>query len=320
MYNKRQLKFLDAVKRGCPNLDSDQGIYFARELEQIDRTVYEVKLPPLEAEMLLPRRQSVPLGINTHTFRLFDGKGEAIPSSGSEDAVPMVDISADESSEKLQSWALGYGWTLEELDTARATGMPLDSMRAERVRRGLGEKLNTMALLGYSKKGIKGLFNLSNTLTYSTPATGASSGTSFESKTAPLCLIDLTGMVDAIPNSTLDVEGGANKPMTMLLPKSKMRVLSTKFFDNTTDDVISRFKRIRPNITLMGANYLDTAGGSSATRAVVYDPQMVEWLVCLPFQQMPVEQKGFKFAIPCRARGGGVFTRYPKSVLYADAI
>lgn len=320
MFNKRQQKFLDAVRRGCPNLDSDQGIYFARELEQIDKTMYEVKLAPLEAELLLPRRKAVPLGINTHTWRMFDGKGEAVPSSGSEDAVPMVDVSADESSEKLQSWALGYGWTLEELDTARATGMPLDTMRAERVRRGLNEKLNNMALNGYSAKGIKGLFNLANTLTYTTPATGSSSGTSFESKDAEKCLIDLTGMVDAIPDGTLDIEGGANKPMTMLLPKSKIRVLSTKFFDSTTDDVLSRFKRIRPNVTIIGANYLDSAGSGQATRGMVYDPQMVEWLVCLPFQQMPVEQKGFKFAIPCRARGGGVFTQYPKSILYADDI
>ncbi len=318
-FTKRQEQFMSVIRQRT-TLDADQGIYFARELEQIDKTVYEVKLPPLEAEMLLPRRKPVPLGINKHTFRLFDGKGEAIPSSGGEDAVPMVDVSGDESSEVMQSWALGYGWTLDELDTARATGMPLDTMRAERVKRGLAEKLNTMALSGYAAKGIKGLFNLSNTLSYSTPATGASSGTSFESKTAPLCLIDLTGMVDAIPNTTIDIEGGAGEQMTMVLPKKSIRTLSTKFFDNTTDDVISRFKRIRPNVTIVGANYLPTAGSGGVTRGMVYNPQMVEWLVCLPFQQLPLEQKGMRFSIACRARGGGVFTRFPKSVLYADSI
>ncbi len=319
-FTERQLKFQEQVRRGCPTLDADQGIYFARELEMIDKTIYEVKLPPLEAETLLPRRKEIPLGVETFDYRLFDGKGEAIPSSGGEDAVPMVDISGAESSEKLQSWALGYGWTLDELDKARFTGMPLDTMRAERVRRGLAEKLNTMALLGYSAKGIKGLFNLSNTLTYSTPATGASSGTSFESKSAELCLIDLFGMVDAVPNSTIDLEGGAGKSMTLALPKSKLRVLSTKRLANTATTVLEHFRAQRPNINLVGANYLDTAGSGGVTRGMVYDPQMVEWLVCLPFQQLPVESKGMKFSIPCRARGGGVFTRFPKSVLYADSI
>lgn len=317
--NKRQQHFMDMVARGC-RLDADQGVYFARELEIIDRTMYEIKLPALEAEQLLPRRKPVPLGPEELTWRMFDGKGEAEPSSGGEEATPMVDVSADESTEKLQSWRLGYGWTLDELDKARFTGMPLDTMRAERVRRGLDEKLNLMALKGYAPKGIKGLFNLANTLTYSVPTTGTAGGTSFESKTAENCLIDLFGMVDGIPNSTIDIEGGNGKAMTLLLPKSKVRVLSTKRLANLERTVLEHFKIQRPNITIAGANYLDTAGSGSGTRAVVYDPQMVEWVTCLRFQQLPVEQKGMRFNVPCRARGGGVFTQYPKSVMYADGI
>lgn len=319
-FTERQLKFQEQVKRGCPTLDADQSIYFARELEMIDKTIYEVKLPPLEAELLLPRRKEIPLGVETFDYRLFDGAGTAEPSSGGETSTPMVSINGAESSEKLQSWHLGYGWTLDELDKARFTGMALDTMRAERVRRGLAEKLNTMALSGYSAQSIKGLFNLSNTLTYSTPATGTSSGTSFASKSAELCLIDLFGMVDAVPNTTIDLEGGAGKSMRMVLPKSHVRILSTKRLANTAVTVLEHFKTQRPNVEVMGANYLDTAGSGNITRGMVYDPQMVEWLVCLPFQQLPIEQKGMRFSIPCRARGGGVFTRYPKSILYADGI
>lgn len=319
-FTKRQEQFIKQVQNECTVLDADQGIYFARELELIDKTMYEVKLPDLEAESLLPRRKSIPLGPEAYTTRLFDGKGEAIPSNGGEDAVPMVDVSGEEVSEVMQSWALGYGWSLDELDKARFTGMPLDTMRAERVRRGLAEKLNMMALTGYAARGIKGLFKLANTLSYTVPATGTGSATTFESKTADQCLIDLTGIVDSIPNNTVDIEGGANKAMSLLIPKAKLRVLSTKFFTNTTDDVLSRFKRIRPNVSLAGANYLDTAGSGSGTRMMAYDPQSVEWLVCLPFQQMQVQQNGFRFSIPCRARGGGVHTQYPKSISYGDGI
>lgn len=317
--NSRQAQFLQMVQKNL-TLDADQSIYFARELELIDRTMYQAKYPDLEAEGLLPRRKPVPLGPDTYTWRMFDGNGEAVPSSGSETQVPMVDVNGDEQSEKLQGWALGYGWSLDELDKARFTGMPLDTMRAERVRRGLAEKLNMMALTGYSKKGIKGLFNLASTLTYTVPATGSGSTTNFENKTAEQILIDLFGMVDAIPNNTIDIEGGMNKPMSLLLPKSKTRVISTKRLVNLSETAMEHFKKQRPNITIVGANYLDTAGAGSGTRAVVYDPQMVEWITCLPFQQLPVEQEGMRFNIACRARGGGVFTQYPKSVLYADGI
>lgn len=315
---ERQQQFLDHVRKACIRLDADQGIYFARELEQIDRTMYTTKRPQLEAEQLLPSRIQLPVGMDTHTWRLFDGTAEARESAGASTGVPMVDISAGEQTEKVQGWELGYGWSLDELDKARAVGRPLDSSRADLVRRGLAERLNYMALLGYAAKGIKGLFNLAGTLSYVVPADGTGAAQTAESKSADLCLRDLCGMVDAMPNNTLDIEGGANVRVRLLGPKSKLRTLSTKFFANTTDDVLTRFKRIRPNVELMGANYLDTAGASSAPRWVAYDPPQVSWLVCLPFQQMPVEQKGMRFDIACRAIGGGVFTQYPKSISYAD--
>lgn len=318
------------ARRTDLNLDADQTIFFARELELIDRTLYEVKYPELEAEMLLPSRKSIPLGVDTYTWRLFDGKGEAVPSSSSEDAVPMTDVSGSEQNDKLQSFALGYGWTLDELDSARFAGMPLDTMRADRCRRKLAEQLNKMALLGYSPKGIVGLFNLANTLTYTVPTTGTGSSKKWSDKTSAQVLLDLFTMVDSIPNNTIDIEGGANKPMRMAMPKSYRRLLSTIFIQlggvTTAQTVLEAFQRQRPNVEIVGANYLDTAGALSpsstqtAARIVVYDPSQVTWLKCLDFQQMPVEQRAFRFAIPCRCRGGGVITQFPKSVLYADGM
>lgn len=318
------------ARRTDLTLDADQTIYFARELELIDRTLYEVKYPDLEAEMLLPNRKSIPLGADAYTWRMFDGNGEALPSSSSEDAVPLVGESGGEQSDKLQSFALGYGWTLDELDAAKFTGMPLDTMRADRCRRKLAEALNKMALLGYTPRNIKGLFKLAGTLTYTVPATGTGASKKWTDKTAQQILLDLFSMVDGIPNATLDIEGGANKPMRMIMPKSYRRFLSTVYMTlggvTTAETVLQTFQKQRPNVEIVGANYIDTAGDlapsgtQTAARIVVYDPNMVTWLTCLPFQQMPVEQKGFRFAIPCRCRGGGVITQYPKSVLYADGM
>lgn len=315
------------------NLDADQTIYFARELELIDRTMFETKYADLEAEMLLPNRKSIPLGADAYTWRMFDSNGEAVPSSSSENAVPLVGESGGEQSDKLQSFALGYGWTLDELDAARFTGMPLDSMRANTTRRKLAEALNKMALLGYAPRAIKGLFNLASTLTYTVPATGAGgagSSKKWVDKTGQQILLDLFSLVDGIPNATLDIEGGANKPMRMIMPKSYRRLLTTVYMTlggvTTAETILQTFQKQRPNVEIVGANYVDTAGALSpsatqtAARVVVYDPNMVTWLTCLPFQQMPIEQKGFRFAIPCRCRGGGVITQYPKSVLYADGM
>ena len=51
---------------------------------------------------------------------------------------------------------------------------------------------------------------------------------------------------------------------------------------------------------------------------MVYDPQEVQWLVAMPFEQLPMEQKGFRMVVNCRMRAGGVKCLFPKSIIYGD--
>jgi hypothetical protein len=310
-----------------PILDSTQSIFFARQLEMIEGKLYETKYPELEAEMLLPNRVQVPAGVDKYTWRMFDGKGgNAVPMAGHEDGAPTVDVDGEESSTSLQSWVAGYRYNVEEIAAASFAGMPLEQMRAQRARRKLAEILNNMALRGDAvtgvKTGIKGLFNLANTLTYSVPTTGSGSTKTWSTKSADNILIDLFGMVDSIPNNTLDLEGGAGVRLNLVMPKANLRLISTVRLGTSAQDttVLEFFKRQRPNVNIMGANYLPTAGSGSVSRTVCYDPTQVSWLGSIPFEQMPVEQEGFSFVINCRARGGGVITPYPKSVIYGDGM
>jgi hypothetical protein len=295
-------------------LDAAQSVFFGRELERIETKLYEVKYPGLEAEALLPGRTPVPAGVDKYTFRTFDKRGKAVPMAGHENGAPTVDVDGEEDSAPLMSWADAYQFNVEEIAAAAHAGVPLTDMRAMAARRALAEALNSMALKGYSPKNIKGLFNLSNTLTASV-ATGVG-GFLWTQKTVDEILVDLFQMADSIANSTLDIES----PKRLVLPKSSIRLLSTKRLSGSASDrtVLEFFQIQRPGLQVMGANYLDTAGAGSTKRAVVYDPANVSWLVSIPFEQMPVEQQGFKFTVNMRARGGGVVSPYPKSVLYVD--
>lgn len=305
-----------------PVLDAAQSIFFERQLEQIETTLHKVKYPDLEAEALLPNRIQVPAGVTKYTWRLFDERSRAEPMSGHEDGAPIGDVDGDEQSTSLMSWAAGFAYNIDEIAAAAHAGMPLEQMRADATRRRLALALNTMALTGYSPKGITGLFNQANTLTATIANDGTGASKLWSSKTADLVLRDLFHIVDSMPNNTLDIEGGASTPMNLLLPKSNIRLASTLRLGTSAQDttVLEFFKRQRPNVKIMGANYLPTAGALGVPRAVLYDPAQVAWLVSVPFEQMPVEQKGFRFVVNCRARGGGVVTAYPKSILYADGI
>lgn len=304
-----------------PVLDSAQSIFFSRQLEQIETTLHKVKYPDLEAERLLPNRIQVPAGVTKFTWRLFDERSKAEPMSGHEDGAPIGDVDADEQSTYLMSWAAGFAYNIDEIAAASFAGMPLEQMRADAARRRLALALNGMALTGYAAKGIEGLFNISNTLTATLAADGTGASKLWSTKTADQVLRDLFQIVDTMPNSTLDIEGGSSTPLNLLITKANMRLISTLRLGTSAQDttVAEFFKRQRPNVSIMGANYLPTAGaGGTISRAVCYDPSQVSWLVSVPFEQMPVEHKGFRFVVNCRSRGGGVITPYPKSVLYAD--
>lgn len=303
-------------------LDASQSIFFERQLELIETKMHQTKYPDLEAEKLLPNRIQVPAGVNKYTWRLFDERSKAEPMSGHEDGAPLADVNAAESSTSLMSWAAGYGYNIDEIAAAAYANMPLESMRAEAARRRLAISMNYMALLGHSAKGIEGLFNQSNTLTATIANDGTGSSKLWSTKDADKVLRDLFLIVDSMPSATLDIEGGGSTPLNLVIPKDNMRLISTLRLGTSAQDttVLEFFKRQRANVTVMGANYLPTAGGSGAPRAVCYDPAQVSWLVSVPFEQMPVEQKGFRFVVNCRARGGGVITPFPKSILYADGI
>lgn len=307
-------------------LDDKQSVFFARQLEMIEGRLYQVKYPELEAEMLLPNRVQVPVGVDKYTWRMFDKRGGAVPMAGHEDGAPHSDVDGDEASATMQSWVSGYGYNVEEIAAASFGGVPLETMRAEACRRTLAEALNNMALRGDSvagvKTGIKGLFNLANTLSYTVPNTGTGPSKLWTTKTTDQILIDMFGMVDSIPNSTLDIEGGSGIPLIYAMSKATLRFIGTQRLGTSALDttVLEFFKRQRPNVKIVGANYLPTAGAGGISRQVVYNPAELSWLVSLPFEQMPVELKGFRFNVNCRSRGGGVITPFPKSVIYGDGM
>lgn len=315
----------------APVLDASQSIFFERQLELIESKLYKTKYPDLEAEMLLPNRIQVPAGVDKYTWRLFDENANAVPMAGNEDGAPVADVDGDEQSASMQSWAAAYAYNIDEIAAAAFANMPLEQMRADASRRRLALALNAMALLGDSatvansgikgvKSGIKGLFNQSNTLTATIAADGTGSSKLWSTKTADLVLRDLFQVADAAANNTLEIEGGMSTPLNMAMPKANMRLISTLRLGTSASDttVLEFFRRQRPNVNIMGANYLPTAGASGVSRIVCYDPAQVSWLVSIPFEQLPVEQKGFRFVTNCRARGGGVVTPFPKSIVYAD--
>jgi hypothetical protein len=298
------------------NLDALTGLYFSSQLAKIEEEIYEAKFPELDSEMLLPQRKLMSEEVFEYRFRSYETRGRAVPKSGNEDGAPNIDLLGDEKTARLIGFIDSYSFSTDDIKAAKKASLPLDRMLAMGARKRIASELNRLALLGNTNANvnIEGLFSLSQAQTGTVP-NGAAASPLWVNKTADEILADLFFMADTISNFTLDVESAK----TLVLPLPQVRFLSTKPRASGTDQtVLSFFQMQRPNIKVMGAQFLGTAGAGGTKRAVAYDPSMVSMLVKNPFEVLAPQYKGFRAVINCEGAGGGVVAPYPKSVLYVD--
>jgi hypothetical protein len=307
-----------------PLLRGDAAVFFARELEEIDSTLYDVKYAELEAFQLVSPKK---LGEATeqYTYRQYDGRGVAKMTSNYANGSPRADVEGVEFTSKVRSIRASFGYNIQEIRAARATGRPLENMRAIQARRAINEKINKVALLGDAEHNLIGLFNQPNVQTYTVPAVGNENGgtnsTQWIHKTGEQILDDLYGMVDQVPDTTVEIE----KVTRLLIPYKRLRFISRKRAYTDGSDkasILSVFQQERPDVQVRGALFLDTAGASSTCRAIGYNPASdhVELLLPIPFESFPPQLSGMEYVVECHARMGGVVNRYPLAMIYADGI
>lgn len=302
-----------------PLLKQDAAIFFARELEEIDGQLYEVKYADLEAfQLVTPKKLDE--AVEVYTYRQYDGRGVAKMTSNYADGSPRADVDGVEFSSKVRSLRASFGYNVQEIRAARRQGRPLENMRAVQARKAINEKVNDVALNGDAEHNLIGLFNQPNVQTYTVPAVGTGSSTLWTTKTGDQILDDMYGMVDQIPSVTKEQE----KPKRLLLPYSRFRYISRKVAFPNADrvSVLKAFNEERPEVQVRGALYLDTAGAGGTCRAVAYDPATdhVELLLPIAFESFPPQLRGLEYVVECHARMGGVVNRYPLAMIYADGI
>lgn len=303
------------------HLDAAQGVFFARQLEEIDTRLYDIKLGALEARELVNVKPLNP-GVESYTYRSYDKRGVAKITSNYASGSPRADVNGVETTSQLRSVRESFGYNFQEIRSAAFAGVPLDAMKAMAARRAIDETMNSIALQGSAEHGLIGLFNQPNAQTYTVPADGTGSSALWSAKTADLILRDMFGIVDQIPTNTAEQE----KPTRLLMPYSRYRLINSKRMGNSTADgvvtVLKFFEMNRPGIQVRGALFLDTAGAGSTARMVAYDPNPInlEWLVAVPFESFPPQAVGMEYVIECHARAGGVVARYPMSMAYGDGI
>jgi len=301
-------------------LDAAENAFFLRELENVEARLYETSYPELKYDRLIPTENGFDPGALSLIYRELRQVGGAKVISDKSKRLPRVDIVGTENATPVKPLGASFGYSIQELKAAAKVGRSLDQARANAARESILRLLDSIAAIGDSESGIKGLLNHSSVTGTTAPATGTGSSTHWHDKTAALILDDLNLGVSTIRGNTLGVEA----PDTLLLPEAEYTRIAQLRADTTSDLTVLKFflatnpwvKNVEP------WHYLSTAGGGSTQRMFFYrrDPSKVKLRNPGGYEQLPPQEDGLEFVVPCWMTTAGIIFYKPLSAYYLDGI
>jgi hypothetical protein len=313
----------EKLKYPFERMDNDDNVFFSRQLEVIREKTADVKYPTLKGSMFVPVNTNVSDAAQEYTFRIYDQRGMAKLVTDYARDWPAVDISGEEVTVKIKSIGDSYNFSLQEIRGARMSGVPLDQKKASAAKRAIDEKHDNILQDGDDLPNGYGLLNQPNATSYVIP-NGISGSPLWANKTSDEIAADIFGIVTNCVTLTKEVE----IPNMIILPLASFLLISTKRMGDMADGktilahVKENLEKAGYPCEIMPWYACDTAGSGGAKRMVAYrrDPDCVEAIVPVTFEQFPPQQEGLVYKTLCHGRTAGVVAYYPLSINYADGI
>lgn len=293
----------------------------------IETQVYETKYPDVTYAELIPVDTSAPEWAPIVAVASVDARGELAFVGPQSNDINRADVGYKMGTHPVQAAALGYGYSLEEINQARMMGMNLSADKASAAMRIAEQGLNKLAYLGNADAGYDGLFN-----TPSVPV--AAAGSTIAALVAGATDIAgaqavVTFFQQCIDRVYLDNTNTTFAPTHILLPPAQRNMLASAilpFGGNMTllqylemNLVSGRSGKVQfvPDLSLKGA------GAAKADRMMVYTRSMETAKFHLPMGfnfQASYQDGPLSWFIPGILRTGGTEIRVPKAHAYFDGV
>lgn len=308
--------------------DAQQAVAFLiSQAAHIEAEVYQVRYPDLNYAELIPVDSSAPEWTKVITFFSVDTVGQARWQAGAARDIPLADIERSKFDHSVSMAAIGYGYNMEEVNTARLVGQNLTVDKAAAARRAYAEFMYGLAFSGDASKNLDGLLDYTGVTATDAAADGTGSSRYWALKTFALIVRDFNSLLINIYTGSNTVEMAD----TVLLPVGVYMYLSSTPI--STDNPMTILEYLRRNnvytaetgqaLMIRAHRGLDTAAATSKGRAIAYrrSPQVLKLHLPMPHRFLPVWQDGpMSWLVPGIFRTGGVEIRLPKAVRYLDLI
>lgn len=301
-------------------LDSNESVFFNRELAYVKAKSYDAKYAELKGLSLIPISTEAGAGVNEIIFHQYRGVGFAKVIADYAKDFPRVDIYGEEKAVKVKGIGDSYGYSIKEIRASQRTGKNLDQRRAITARRAHDEMMNRMSLKSNPADGTFGLLDFPGITEVTLQADGTSSSKTWASKTPDQIVRDINDLVNAVmePTSAREV------PDTLLLPIAQYNDLASRRIGEAGEKTLMRY--ILDNSPYIKRidwlSELKNFGAGGTNRALVgrFDEEHLTLEIPQPFEQFEAQQEGMEFTIPCHSECAGTIIYYPLAFAYADGI
>lgn len=303
-------------------LDASGAAFFARQLEFVKSKSYDVLYGDLLFRTLFPVNTSVPAGATSITYQTYDRAGMAKIINGYAKDLPRVDIAGKETTSPVKTVADAFGYSVDEIESARLVGMPLDQRKANAARRAIEETFNSIAFFGDSESGLPGLLDNANIPRGNAPDPGA--GTEWVNKTPDEILADVNAATAAPFIASLQKE----RVNTLGLPTAQWSYITSTPRSANSDTTIAQYivnnnpflnsmEDIIPVNEFTGAG---TTPGDDILLTYNRNPDKLEFEIPQDVVFLPEQIEGLEYTVPAKGRCGGLNIYYPVSLFIMEKI
>lgn len=299
-------------------MDVDTNAFFARELEHVKAQTYDIVYPDLKARMAVPVSSEVNNGATTVTYQQFDRTGQAKIVANNARDLPRAEVNGVEFTRPVRTVGAMYAYTLKEIRASMMAQRGLVARKADVARRMIEETMDEIAAVGAPSFGIStGFVNDANVPDQSVP-NGGGGNPEWSTKTADEIITDISAAYQRVISASIETI----IPNMIVLPPEQWALIHTLPRATVSDTTVADFVRRTFGVEIMAWNRTEGAGTGSSDRMVMYrrDPMILQQEIVSEFEQLPVQEVGLEFQIPCIGETAGSVFYYPLGADYSDDI
>lgn len=311
---------IDALKN---KFDAGEVLFLEQELEEIESTFYENKLPDLVYREIIPVNSNFNPGAQAISYKMYTLIGMAKIIAANATKLPRVGVFAEKFTQPVHIIGVEFGWSFDDIRAAQMAGTPLDDFEVRAARRAVQQKESDIAFNGDATYGLPGLLTNEN-ITFKAVVTGTA-GFTWELKTTTEILKDVGDSVFDIIETTK----GIYRADTIALPVRQYGLLATRTMPNTDTTILDHIlvknrqgygiDRIVP----LPRGELDSQFvGGTEDGMLMYNrsPEVLEQRIVMEMLIHDAQLEKLNINFPVEAKNGGVVVRYPIAIQIVTGI